>query len=234
MTVGESGKGQQCTSTARWWQWTVPHLELRTVQRIIKSLEDDGYITRKPIAEEGKAIRFLYSVTAKGIATILRDDEDPINPEVVMSADEEVEKYLASKMTRGGASELTGGASELTRPTSNLTDIIDISKHRVSISHDSEALVIYDLYPKKIGKALAIKSIAKAINEHGSDKLIESVTAYAKATASWSEQDRQYIPHPATWFNQARFLDDRVEWYKKSSIPQTRKATNGTSFGSAD
>lgn len=80
---------------------------------------------------------------------------------------------------------------------------------------------IYYLYPKKVGRGAAIKAIEKAYlrmrkrgipADQAWKKMQEATMAYAEAVGKWPPEDRQYIPHPATWYNSERFLDDRKEW----------------------
>ncbi len=102
------------------------------------------------------------------------------------------------------------------------------------------AETVYNAYPRKVGKQAAIKAITKAakqktggflpvaVTRHGPavaphEKapigllyLLNRTEAYAKATASWPEADRQYIPHPATWFNRGSYDDDPKEWERGS------------------
>jgi len=68
---------------------------------------------------------------------------------------------------------------------------------------------IYSIYPKKVGKGVAIKSIEKALKKISFEDLKPIVEAYAEKT-TW--KDKQYIPAPATWFNQDRWEDDQSEW----------------------
>ena len=75
---------------------------------------------------------------------------------------------------------------------------------------------IYKLYPRHVGKPVALKKIKKAIREVGFDELKKRVLAYAGATSRWDEQDRRFIPYPATWFNQGRYDDDQSEWERNS------------------
>ena len=78
---------------------------------------------------------------------------------------------------------------------------------------------IYSLYPKKVGKEAALKSIAKALKKIDAAKLIEIVAQYAE---SQKGADMQFIPNPATWFNQGRWQDDRATWKQKPSASQSR------------
>ena len=81
---------------------------------------------------------------------------------------------------------------------------------------DSVAASIYALYPRKVARAAALKAIKKALVENPDIDMSEAVTEYAKATSTWKESDKTYIPYPASWFNGGCFLDDRNEWWKKS------------------
>jgi len=71
---------------------------------------------------------------------------------------------------------------------------------------------IYDAYPRKVGRAAALRAIVKACH-YNDPATIEA--AAQKFGALWEGVpiDRMtYVPHPATWFNQERFLDDPATW----------------------
>lgn len=84
---------------------------------------------------------------------------------------------------------------------------------------DPQVESLYKTYPRKVGKVTAIKAIQKALRSHTYDFLIEATAAYAQAVAQWDETKLGYVPHPATWFNQQRFNDDRVEWTRNQKKP---------------
>ena len=73
------------------------------------------------------------------------------------------------------------------------------------------------LYPRKVGKGAALKAIEKALERIEGDRPAEwvakRVKLYAESTAG---QNGAFTPHPATWFNQSRYLDDPKEWEKVS------------------
>lgn len=79
---------------------------------------------------------------------------------------------------------------------------------------EKEAAEIYAAYPLKVGRDKAIKAILNAFEKIEPDALKEATEAFAKATAAWPAEDRQYIPYPATWYNQGRYADDRANWIK--------------------
>lgn len=65
---------------------------------------------------------------------------------------------------------------------------------------------IYQAYPRKVGKPAALKAIAAAIKKTKipPPELLAKTKDFALSRA---ETEEQYIPHPATWFNQHRFND---------------------------
>lgn len=73
---------------------------------------------------------------------------------------------------------------------------------------------IYQAYPKRVGKPAAKLKIKKALAEVPFERLLELTIAYAQAV---NGQDPQFVPHPATWFNQARYNDDPSTWTRKEA-----------------
>ncbi len=85
---------------------------------------------------------------------------------------------------------------------------------------DVAAEAIYDLYPRKQGRKDALKAIRAAMKLKPAAELETSVRSYAAAVRAWPEQDRQFVPHPATWFNRGSYDDDPATWQ--------RNGVNGT------
>jgi hypothetical protein len=84
-------------------------------------------------------------------------------------------------------------------------------------STDAEA--IYLLYPKKVGRKDALQAIAKALAKASADRLRERVSTYASVVARYRHEDRAFVPNPATWFNQERWLDDPSAWERPNMAP---------------
>lgn len=68
---------------------------------------------------------------------------------------------------------------------------------------------IYRCYPKRVKRPSAIRAILRAMKTYDSVMLRERTLAYAKAV---TEAGYQYVPHPATWFNDEQFNDDPKTW----------------------
>lgn len=83
---------------------------------------------------------------------------------------------------------------------------------------------IYQAYPLKVGKPLAILKIKNALKEPAEgfsreewpQSLLGITKRFAKA---WEGGDAKFTPHPSTWFNQRRFEDDPETWRRDASAP---------------
>lgn len=60
----------------------------------------------------------------------------------------------------------------------------------------------YSVYPRKVAKGAAERAFPKAVNLASVDSLIAATVAYVA-----SRPDPQFIPHPASWLNAKRWLD---------------------------
>jgi hypothetical protein len=84
-------------------------------------------------------------------------------------------------------------------------------------------VAIYEAYPRKVGRRAALKAIAASVDRlsHGEGSispmtrvearkhLWKCATTFAKSPAG---RRGEFTPHPATWFNQSRYLDADAEW----------------------
>lgn len=83
---------------------------------------------------------------------------------------------------------------------------------------------IYEAFPKKVGRPAALKAIVRASKSTPAEKLLELTQTYAKAVDG---TDPQFIPHPATWFNQERFNDKPETWtHARDKKPRTESSRN--------
>ena len=76
----------------------------------------------------------------------------------------------------------------------------------ISSDDDFQFDMLYDNYPRKIGKGAARKAFKAALKKVSYD------TLYAKVIDFYIEaegKDQKYIPHMATWLNQERWEDEQ-------------------------
>ena len=110
----------------------------------------------------------------------------------------------------------------------------------------SPDLFIYEQYPRKVGKAKALKAIEAAVKrmvkgEAGNPpltqrealvKLYRAVHAYAKSPAG-TNPEKNWIPLPATWINQGRYMDDPSEWNVRYTSGDKGKSGQSVDAGRA-
>ena len=70
---------------------------------------------------------------------------------------------------------------------------------------DADFDLFWKAYPKKVGKEAARKAFAKV--KAPVETLIKAVEGQ-KRMPQWLKEDGQFIPHPATWLNQGRWMDE--------------------------
>jgi hypothetical protein len=88
---------------------------------------------------------------------------------------------------------------------------------------EADAEQVYVLYPKQVGRRAAIKAILAAVNrliagEYKQGRLTvgEALAVLKNSTDLFARSPAgnrgKFTPHPATWFNKSRYLDDQAEW----------------------
>ena len=78
-------------------------------------------------------------------------------------------------------------------------------------------------YPRKVGKGAALRAWATAaIAEAGEDLLLRKCLAalkWQRYSRDWKKDDGVFIPHPATYLNGQRYLDEPTEPQRGSEEP---------------
>jgi hypothetical protein len=82
-------------------------------------------------------------------------------------------------------------------------------------SNNDEFDTFWNLYPKKVAKADALKAWKQAIKKKTADELIGLVKAYSESKLP----DQQYIPYPASWLNKELYDTVQVEQPKTFPTP---------------
>ncbi len=74
-----------------------------------------------------------------------------------------------------------------------------------------EILAIYAQYPRKVARPAALKAIVRAIQRIKKERNVDPYEWLFDRTTEYAEvaqfTDPEYIPHPATWYNQERYND---------------------------
>jgi len=100
-------------------------------------------------------------------------------------------------------------------------------------SSDSEAFTAFwQLYPHKVGKGAAVKAWRVKKCDHISDT-IKAAVEKQKQWAQWQKDSGQFIPNPATWLNQERWLDEDVNVGKVDDHPRDNRQSARKSYNQA-
>jgi len=85
---------------------------------------------------------------------------------------------------------------------------------------DSESpfKAFWRLYPHRVGKGAAERAWAKATRQTEHSVILRAVHEFAASPTAAGE----YCPHPATWLNGRRWLDDRWTWWGKDRAEATK------------
>src|SRR5690606_13726732 len=79
---------------------------------------------------------------------------------------------------------------------------------------------IYKAYPRKVGKQAALTAIRAAVNRGATPEyLLEATTEYARSREG---KEQSFTPHPATWYQQGRYDDDRADWWRDEGAGRGR------------
>ena len=115
-------------------------------------------------------------------------------------------KRLAKRLAKRGSSSSSSSSDNPCKPPKRSASKIE---------------AIYDAYPRKEARRVALAEISRALDricgkpeppEDPEAWLLAKVQAYAADVAKWPKEDRQFVPHPRTWFHQDRFDDDPHGW----------------------
>lgn len=147
-------------------------------------------------------------------------------------ANKEIEQYqafseagkhgAAKRWSKGGNSEVIGGLSGGVAKANAKQETITTNHKPLTNNHKTLTNIkpirtnvlenyfedFWYKYPKKVGKEAA----RKAWNKANPDiiKVIDAIN-WQRETKQWQAEDGKYIPNPATYLNQGRWMDEAPE-----------------------
>lgn len=87
-----------------------------------------------------------------------------------------------------------------------------------ALSAPDDFMTFWNAYPRKEKKQMALKAWQKvAPDQELQVKIMQSLAKHSKSD-QWTKDGGQFIPHPTTWLNQARWEDE---------LPQPKDRSNG-------
>jgi DNA-binding transcriptional MocR family regulator len=111
------------------------------------------------------------------------------------------------------ATALSVNAKQDTKNT--ITKEEQLKKNKQEKPVDDSFDTFWNLYPKKVAKADALKAWKQATKKKTADELIELVKVYSESKLP----DQQYIPYPASWLNKELYDTVQVEQPKTFPTP---------------
>lgn len=174
-----------------------------TVVKAIKELEKAGWLTVvRTKSERGKPQPNRYTLAPRLLVNEI-DQQQSTHPLLVGKADLPVGKGNLPTVGKGNLPEPQEDRTPRIEPQDMSMDMFD---------------EWYGQYPKKVKPARARKAYQDALKTIGGDreqahqKLMTAVKMFSQSDIA--KGDRQFIPHPTTWLNDARYNDDPKEWSK--------------------
>lgn len=169
------------------------HIDDRNLTRVLKELEEIGFIKRELRNVEGRSTMYtLYE------------------PDVDVFVDDEDLDLPANLATTIPAKLATTPPGQFSRDIEQ--DIINSTEEQESqlcvIEKDQVEKHFYSFwanYPRKIGKGQALKAFRAALKR---ENIKEIAAGFGAFLESCKGKDPQYIPHAATWLNGDRWTDD--------------------------
>ena len=71
----------------------------------------------------------------------------------------------------------------------------------------------WKIYPRRVGKLDAEKAFIRATRRFEVDEILEGAKKFAQMKLG---EEIKFIPHPATWLNQGRWMDEYPDESKPS------------------
>ena len=169
------------------WRISLEHLAndgpdgMTAVRTAIEQLQDNGYLVRQLIRDSKQRI--------DGSEWIIQDPFDGENLKT--------ENRSENLMTENPPTE----NRRLKKPNIKETN----TKNPKELSYSDVFEDFWKMYPRKIGKGATKVAFDKALTKATADEILDGCTQYAQ---SGKLPEMQFIPHPTTWLNQERWLDD--------------------------
>lgn len=88
----------------------------------------------------------------------------------------------------------------------------------------------WSLYPRKVARPAALAAWKRAIKRGADPRHIVRFIGEQARIWEHHQKDLQYIPHPATWINQARYLDD-IDMPPTTAVQQPMSTTDQRVMG---
>lgn len=153
-----------------------------------------AYIKQFPYMTENQIRRVLESLVSLGVLEKAKFSENKYDHTLWYSFTDE---YLASNPLFDPAK----------KPDRTVLKPVSHTDKNTDTSSDALFDTFWKAYPKKVGKDAAKKAFDKRKPD---DKLLDDMlkaVAQQKRMQGWIDEGGKFVPNPATWLNQGRWMD---------------------------
>ena len=203
LSLKAKGLLSQMLSLPDSWDYTIAGLvainkENETaIKGALSELKEFGYLTvtkLTPDKTESGRFEYIYDIY----------EQPSRNPQVEKQG---IENLPVESL----AVENQGQLNTKQLSTNNKISNINISpSSEVMNNADIWFMNFWNIYPKKVGKANAMKKFkTKCKNEKQYSFIMNALKIQIETT--YSKREKKYIPDPATWINQERWNDEIIE-----------------------
>ncbi len=193
---------------------------VRTVARALAALEEKGLITRVGTKEATNAVIWRMNVEVEITAKLAHSPSQTGTPPQAKMAHPPQAKMAHTKLTIESSSQVQASSSNSQareraeshddqpsllsseRPSPRTT----IAAKKASVDPMKGFDAFYRAYPRKVGRGAAERAWMSAIR---SGATLETICAGLQwQIPKLREADPEFRPHPATWLNGKRYLDE--------------------------
>ena len=94
----------------------------------------------------------------------------------------------------------------LRRPSPETETETETDCRSTALTYSDDFLTFWKVYPRRIGKLAASKSLTRALRRTTLSVILSSLALCVKG--EWRNREPEFIPHPSTWLNQGRWEDE--------------------------
>lgn len=183
----------------------------------LELLESEGWLYRE---RGGKGKSTVYSACVPAIVcNKLHKFNDNVTPLGSPTAGQSLDRLSCDRtevVLPQDLSSPTAGHEYISNKPSNSNNdrSVKLPKNNGEISFANGDQLLFDefwsKYPRKTAKPNAVKAFKKLKDKSSLINLISKDIARRLAANEWRLEDKQYIPHPATYLNGERWTDEMV------------------------
>lgn len=171
-----------------------------TINKILKELEESGYLERKAVYLKGKISDWEYIIHSNNLCIKKQDIEK-----------QDIESYDGNKILNNKILN-----------NKILTNKKKNNKKEKDNFNQSLFDKFWNAYPKKVSKGNAEKWFIKNQPSEELVDLMVSKIELLKTTNQWLSKNGQYIPYPTSWLNAKGWEDEvenltekEIEWFNR-------------------